>query len=127
MRNLIVFAATTAMLTGCVEATSDLKPGAPYRLSASNVSVVKRDVRASMKDPDSARFGSMAASIDEKGVVTVCGYVNGKNSFGGYVGEKPFFGVLTTQNTQFYVGGIAGSDTDVRATIITCQKAGVAI
>lgn len=47
-----------------------------------------------MKDPDSARFGSMVAGETSEGVIQVCGYVNGKNSYGGYTGEQPFIGVL---------------------------------
>lgn len=44
------------------------------------------DVRASLKDPDSAKF---------RGVVkfstgAVCGEVNAKNAMGGYVGFTPF-------------------------------------
>jgi hypothetical protein len=45
----------------------------------------ERIVRAVLRDPDSARFGS---SIVRNG--TVCGYVNAKNAFGGYTGPREF-------------------------------------
>lgn len=43
-------------------------------------------VKARLKDPDSAEFGQTV--YREPGIV--CGYVNAKNSFGGYTGEKGF-------------------------------------
>ena len=48
----------------------------------------KAAIARKMKDPESARFAGVVAS--PKGS-TVCGWVNAKNSFGGYVGYKPFY------------------------------------
>lgn len=48
----------------------------------------KARVAMKMKDPESARFAGVTR--DPKGN-TVCGWVNAKNSYGGYVGYKPFF------------------------------------
>ncbi len=48
-------------------------------------------VRARMKDPASVQFsGSFASRAYPSGVPTVCGRVNAKNGFGGYVGFTPF-------------------------------------
>jgi hypothetical protein len=47
-------------------------------------------VRATLKDPESARFTDLR-SFNLGGSLVVCGYVNAKNSFGGYVGKKPFY------------------------------------
>src|SRR5690606_22414740 len=47
----------------------------------------KKAVRATMKDPDSAKFAGLKA-IDDPPVV--CGTVNGKNAFGGYAGPERF-------------------------------------
>lgn len=47
----------------------------------------KTVVASKMKDPDSARFTDV--SLQAKGNM-VCGWVNAKNSFGGYVGFRPF-------------------------------------
>lgn len=43
-------------------------------------------VVASLKDPDSARFGAFARG---KGS-SVCGEINARNSFGGYTGPRAF-------------------------------------
>lgn len=43
-------------------------------------------VRDALKDPESARFYDIKTFPNRN----VCGYVNAKNSYGGYVGKKPF-------------------------------------
>lgn len=48
--------------------------------------IAKEAVLGRLKDPDSAKFGQVVAR--ESGIV--CGYVNSKNSFGGYTGDKAF-------------------------------------
>ncbi|WNJ77742.1 hypothetical protein RJE46_13980 [Cedecea neteri] len=45
-----------------------------------------------MKDPDSAKFSGEYVS----GKGSVCGYVNGKNSFGAYTGNKKYVVIGTT-------------------------------
>lgn len=45
----------------------------------------KNSVTERMKDPESVRFGEV---VNRGG--TVCGYVNAKNSFGGYSGDNAF-------------------------------------
>lgn len=42
-----------------------------------------------LKDPDSAKFQKLRIADFEGGKV-VCGEINAKNSYGGYVGYKPF-------------------------------------
>lgn len=48
-----------------------------------------------LKDPDSAKFGKVV--FREPGVI--CGYVNAKNSFGGYTGEQAFISLGTPEMT----------------------------
>ena len=48
---------------------------------------IEKQVRESLKDPDSARFGEMSNSED--GAIA-CGTVNAKNGFGGYTGDQTF-------------------------------------
>jgi hypothetical protein len=43
---------------------------------------------AQLKDPESARFTGLVIA---PGKGLVCGWVNAKNSYGGYVGYQPFF------------------------------------
>ncbi len=46
-------------------------------------------VRARLKDPDSAEFSGTFVSR-KAGPPVVCGYVNSKNSFGGFAGKQRF-------------------------------------
>ena len=46
-------------------------------------------VKRSLKDPDSAKFDGVKVVSAPNGKV-LCGFVNGKNSYGGYVGFKRF-------------------------------------
>lgn len=48
----------------------------------------KSTVRKMMIDPNGAQFGEVFQGI-QKG--SYCGWVNGKNRMGAYVGETPFF------------------------------------
>lgn len=102
-------------------------PGTPHNLTAAELRVVQRDLRAALIDPESARFGDTFASRSAEGVVTVCGYVNSRNRFGGYAGMSPFAGVLIANGTRFAVVGVAGGDTERQATLTTCRRAGVPI
>lgn len=51
-------------------------------------------IRQKLKDPDSAKFGKTIVktvpNAAGKPTTVVCGTVNAKNAFGGYVGERPF-------------------------------------
>lgn len=44
-------------------------------------------VKAKLKDPDSAKFHG----VKRRGPMDYCGWVNAKNSFGGYEGDSVFF------------------------------------
>lgn len=49
----------------------------------------ERAVKSRLKDPYSAVFGQFYV-LDIAGTTNVCGYVNAKNSFGSYTGEKSY-------------------------------------
>ncbi|OQM74937.1 hypothetical protein [Manganibacter manganicus] len=113
-----ILIASVLVLAGCQ--STEVKPlarGTAHSLSAADRAAIKRDVASSLKDPESARFGSIQAVTNSSGVVSACGTVNAKNSFGGYVGERPFAGVL-------YGGhfGLAGLGSDGASTIAIRQK-----
>jgi hypothetical protein len=52
---------------------------------------VEEAIRSSMKDPGSADFRNVTV-VHKGDTATVCGEVNGKNSFGGYTGYTHFMG-----------------------------------
>jgi len=56
-----------------------------------DIKMAKETVASELRDPDSAQFRNIIESKEnEWGVVTVCGEVNGKNAYGGYVGYQRF-------------------------------------
>lgn len=93
----------TFWLTGCIATAApppvqSSKPPpeihTPITLTKADVAAVQAGARASLKDPDSAKFGRMVAGADSKGEIIVCLMINAKNSYGGYTGEKPHMGML---------------------------------
>jgi len=108
-------------------ATPEIKPGVPFSLTEKHTRLVEDGVKLTLKDPNSAMFRGFKASISDKGVVTVCGFVNAKNSFGGYTGYYPFLGVLIGEpNFSGFVGSVSsGEDSDARATITVCERSGI--
>ena len=88
-----------------------------------------RIARAGLKDPDSARFANVRVyrfeSMDRVWDVT-CGTVNAKNSYGGYVGEKPFWVAdgIFTQTYDYIMPGLKGSWTAGKWQA-ECQAVGV--
>lgn len=62
------------------------------------VSKAKATVTNRFKDPDSAKFRNLF--ISDKGVTTLCGEVNAKNSYGAYVGFRRFYSNGSTELTD---------------------------
>lgn|SRR3990167_1881145 len=105
---------------------SRLESGILITLSAEQADAVKAGIRASLKDPDSARFDSPFQAVrNSAGNISVCGYVNGKNSYGGYTGTQPFLGSFSGNN--FMVATIGSRDTEILAVRQVCQKLGVSL
>lgn len=76
------------------------KPLSPDQ--AAFVKVAKQNVVRDFKDPASAQYRGVF--IARKGAMTMlCGEVNSKNSYGGYVGFRAF--VAQTDATMTMVGG----------------------
>lgn len=59
-----------------------------------------------LKDPGSAQFTDLLV-VRVAGAPIVCGYVNGKNSFGGYTGAQPF--VMGTKGIPILEGDMDAS------------------
>ena len=66
---------------------------------AEPISAAQEAVKKGLKDPDSAKFQNLRLTDYGNGKV-VCGEVNAKNSYGGYVGHKRF--VAGTSSATIY-------------------------
>jgi hypothetical protein len=91
-------------------------------LSPGLKNAIKARVSASLKDPYSAQFGPITASQNAEGTqYRICGFVNAKNSFGGYVGMKPFQLLYNTDSNQFVHTGIGENDIIASTILETCR------
>lgn len=136
MRTLIAIILTSVAMSSCVGRTDPVSNYSPkvtqqsYHLSEAERSKIQEGVRRSLKDPYSAMFGAMIASKGEGAAVYVCGYVNAKNSFGGYVGYKIFYGILGVIDGKpwtFNVTGMGGTDVKDSVARQMCQRWQIAI
>jgi hypothetical protein len=90
----------TADFDGCVyrHVIADYEPGPRQSIDTAQVDVERyQDALArSMKDPTSTQFRDVyVAQRSAAGLPALCGEVNGKNSYGAYVGFQRF--VVTKQ------------------------------
>jgi hypothetical protein len=110
-------------------ASSSLKAHNPVKLTDADITAIKDGVRKSLKDPESASFGAMKAGSGDgtTAAVTVCGYVNAKSSFGGYIGEQLFVGVITRSGPKkgFHVIGMGGTETSSLTAKAVCGAVGL--
>lgn len=60
------------------------------RLSNADISMVKAGVKSLLKDPYSAQITNIVSKTNG-GLVTICGMINAKNSFGAYAGADLFY------------------------------------
>ncbi|WP_158876994.1 hypothetical protein [Antarcticirhabdus aurantiaca] len=126
--------ASILSLAGCVAPSTGLPPPTPpidpdlagisLTLSSAEIQVVEEGVRRSMKDPMSAMFDGIRGAINDRDSASACGLVNGRNSFGGYTGDKIFVGVFNQQRTVFAPSAIAVTPNDAVAIYTLCRHIG---
>ncbi|MBI1627017.1 hypothetical protein [Comamonas suwonensis] len=73
------------------EIAADVEKSLLRKTSAEVIEGTKRRIAHDLRDPESARFREVALIVYE-GRSVVCGEVNSKNGYGGYVGFQPFIG-----------------------------------
>jgi hypothetical protein len=105
-----------------------IEAGTKVTLDARQQEAVVAGVSKWMKTPASIQFGLMGGARNSRGIVTVCGEVNGRNGNGAYVGMRPFVGVLmgTPASPDFVVVGIAASERERAEVTSLCRESGVA-
>jgi len=109
-------------------AGTPIEPGMKMVLDARQQEAVVAGVSKWMKAPASTQFGIMSAARNSRGVITVCGEVNGRNGNGAYVGMRPYVGVLMgpPASSDFVVVGIAASERERAEVASLCRESGVA-
>lgn len=93
--------------------------------------LVRQHVAAHLKDPESARFGPMrvqSRTWNGHDELVVCGWVNAKNSFGGYTGQTPYIGKFQDRSKAFELIAMGGSSTNANLLVLGgCRSAGIPI
>ncbi len=90
--SLVVVATFVVAIVGALGVAGPTE--AAETLTAAQEEKVLDGLRKILKDPNSAILGQIEAGPEESGTIYICGFVNAKNSFGGYTGDKPFIGML---------------------------------
>ena len=82
-----------AVRASCLESQSKKEEPAIDRELAAFVDRAKKKLLDALIDPDSAKFTGLyvVTNSNMPGRRFLCGSVNSKNSYGGYVGAKPFW------------------------------------
>lgn len=108
-------------------AGTPIEAGTKVTLDARQQEAVVAGVSKWMKAPASTRFGIMSGARNSRGMVTVCGEVDGRNGNGLYVGMRPYVGVLmgTPASPDFVVVGIAASERERAEVVSLCRESGV--
>jgi len=97
-------------------------PPVPISLSKSQINTIRSSINSGLKDPYSSKFHKIrGAKIGN--AIYACGMVNAKNSFGGYVGKRPFLGIF--DGSRFVVGGVASSDLEALQLLRRCSEYGI--
>jgi hypothetical protein len=65
-------------------------------VSAQKMAVYQTAVADTLRDPESARFRGVRVLREADGRDALCGELNAKNAYGGYVGYEPFYASLVT-------------------------------
>jgi len=100
-------------------------------LNSKEIAAIETAVKENLKDPDSAKF-NFGQYLDNKSQV-YCGYVNAKNSYGGYTGNQLFSVMISKVNEDKYAAFPLGVDysTGEPATqeviSATCAGAGYSV
>lgn len=94
----------------------------------SEIAIIQQAMGSRLKDPESMRLQNVRlAPSKTEGMQTVCGEVNAKNGFGGYVGFRGFYAVYIANtnkgNPAAAVIGVDDGRTNVAS--IMCKKEGL--
>ncbi|MWL87687.1 hypothetical protein [Cupriavidus sp. SW-Y-13] len=89
------------------------------------MAAITQAIKDQVKDPDSVRLRGVMA-VQEEGVTKFCGEVNAKNSYGGYVGFKPFYAFMLISGAKPVYASVSGLGDDVssQSAVIMCKKLG---
>lgn len=94
----LMIIALAGALAGCVAAHGPVVDLRPYSLNAKQMAQIRGAAGKELRDPDGAQFRNIQARRvrhqDGTARIVVCGAMNAKNQYGGYVGYSAFGGEI---------------------------------
>lgn len=124
-------AGLAVLLAGCQTAPDNIVQGKEVPVTGDFAKAVDFVVRSKLKDPYSAVMGpARARGRLRNGIreLVICGYVNAKNSFGGYNGQQIYIGVYNDGLKRFDL--VAMGDQSENASLMiasSCSAAGIPV
>ena len=124
MKSIVAFIVIGLALSGCGKSQQDIeaekakaaaaKQAAEKRAFEERTKPYIEHLKEQLKDPDSAQFKNLSFASSTEFGNALCGEVNAKNSYGGYVGftlfsvtDRPFF-----KDSRVTIFNSGGSSTD---------------
>ncbi|MDR7034490.1 hypothetical protein [Mesorhizobium sp. BE184] len=90
-------------------------------LDIGDISLITRKVTEGFFDPEAARFYAVNYSLkaEKRDKSVICGYVNGRNRMGGYIGIEPFFYNRESNTATMLPTEIKASGSELFQTLVT--------
>lgn len=89
---LILAVATILLVAGCVDVNDTPVATRPTPVTERDRGFIQTGIIDDLKDPGSAQTRNlMAYDLSDGQGRIICGQMNGRNSFGAYVGYQPFY------------------------------------
>ena len=91
---------TQAPISPTVTSPLEMRPLSPTEKAA-----LAKTLSQTLKDPNAAQFKWLPAAANGSGPIGYCGLVNVKSSYGGYVGFRRFFAMISKGPKGDYIKG----------------------
>lgn len=92
---------------------------------------VIKNIQDKALDAESVKVRDLQVAPDGNGNFLVCGEVNGKNTFGGFTGFLPFFGIIypASDENETRASVIRIGSTEIKQKVVQqmCSDAGIII
>jgi hypothetical protein len=125
MNSMYWIALTMTVALALIAATKSLCADETVTLSAAQETAAKEAIADLTRDPEATHFRQLKSrSQSRSGETIICGEMNGKNGFGGYIGYRPFWVTLTKEGK---VSGalVANEESDIPQIQQMCATAGL--
>ena len=113
-----------ALVVGLVGCGSSIQSVEPIELTDDQLALVKEEAANAMKDPQSAQFRNIRAAMvtfeGQSPKIDVCGEMNARNAFGGYVGFKTFYGFFEDDGSFRFLS-VDPANSSIGGARYTCE------